>query len=76
MERWLSQLLFCFFLVSLLSAFVGIGWLLTKQIFKNPNQKADEDKALLKKLLEDFGLDIPSELDEAHSSVIKSVKTP
>ena len=40
------------------------------------NKKAEEDKALLKELLEGFGLDIPPELKDPEAKVIKSIKTP
>ena len=76
MNSWLSQPLFSFLLLGFISALFAVGWVLMRQTYKkDPNKKIEEDKALLKKLLDDFGLEIPSELEEAHSSAIKSVKT-
>ena len=55
-------------IVAFLLAFLG------KQIFNDPKKKAEDDKALLKELLEGFGLDIPVELQEAEGNVIKPMK--
>ncbi len=67
MEFWL------FLLVAL--AFTTVIVLMTK-----PEPKVDksqeENKELLKELLEGFGLDLPAELKEAQPSVVKSIKTP
>ena len=49
---------------------------LSKYFLNDSRKKANDDKALLKQLLEDFGLDIPSELQDPESKVIKSIKTP
>ena len=43
-----------------------------KQMINDPNRKAREDKALLKQLLEGFGLEIPQELKELDEPVIHS----
>ena len=49
---------------------------LSKYFFNDSRKKIDDDKALLKQLLEGFGLDVPSELREPESKVIKSIKMP
>ena len=41
----------------------------------DPRKKAEEDKALLKELLEGFGLEVPAELKKPGDSLIKSIKT-
>ncbi len=76
MESWLSPL-YVFPFGFVLSVFLCAGWLLsTKQIFNDPKKKTEEDKELLKKLLEGFGLEIPTELQETQSPVIKTIKSP
>ena len=45
-----------------------------KKIFKFQKKDLD-DRALLKELLEGFGLEIPPELDEPEATVIKSIKS-
>ena len=49
--------------------------LLSKQFLNDPKKKAEEDKTLLKKLLKEFDLEIPTELQEIKGTVIKSIKT-
>ena len=49
--------------------------LISKHFYGDTNKKVIEDKVLLKKLLEGFGLDIPPELQEPEPTVIKSIKT-
>ena len=62
---------FCgIFFVLVISAFF-----IFKQVFTDPKKKMEDDKVLLRKLLEGFGLDIPSELQEQESNFIKSIKT-
>ena len=61
-------------LVAILAA--ALGFVIAKQVVNDPKKKALEDKVLLKELLEGFGLEVPSELKEAESGVIKSIKTP
>ena len=49
--------------------------LFLKQLSKF-NKKSRANKLLLKKLLEGFGLDVPSELNELEGSVLNSIKGP
>ena len=44
---------------------------LSKHFFNDSRKKVDDNKALLKQLLERFGLDIPSELQEPETKVVK-----
>ena len=44
--------------------------------FSQNKNKSISDKLLLKQLLEGFGLEVPSELEEEAVSVIKSIKHP
>ena len=53
---------------------MAIGFL-AKQILTDPNKKAEEDKALLKELLEGFGLELPPELKEQEAKVMNSINT-
>ncbi len=46
-----------------------------KQFFNDPNKKAQEDKILLRELLEGFGLEVPAELKEIDGKVIESMKS-
>ncbi len=56
--------------VAVITVFVG------KQIFTDSKKKSADDKALLKELLEGFGLEVPAELKESEITVIKPIKTP
>ncbi len=47
-----------------------------KRITLNPKKKSEADRLLLKQLLEGFGLEVPSELNENETGVIKSIKAP
>ena len=61
------------------SIFVALAILfsfISKQLINNPRKKVDSDRVLLRKLLEGFGLDIPSELKDQESKVIRTIKTP
>ena len=49
---------------------------IAKQSLIDPKKKEQEDKALLKELLEGFGLEVPSELNEPERTLIKPIKTP
>ena len=75
-ELLLNQLL----LVSLVGAVLALLTvalvLWSKQVWHDPKKKAEEDKALLKELLEGFGLEIPAELQDQEATVIKSIKSP
>ena len=42
----------------------------------DPKMKFQDDRALLKELLEGFGLEVPNELKNNNSTVIKSIKSP
>ena len=66
MELWL------FVLVALVISLALV--LMTKQDSKD-GKSAQENKVLLKQLLEGFGLEIPAELKEPEGVVMKSIKT-
>ena len=53
---------------------VALGFV-AKQFLNDPLKKAQDDKVLLKELLEGFGLEVPAELKEADGNVIKPIKT-
>ncbi len=60
------------------SALAGISIvsvLLAKQASNDPQKKAENDRVLLKELLEGFGLDVPKELEDSEAQAIKSIKT-
>ncbi len=42
-------------------------------ITTDPRRKIEQDKILLKELLEGFGLEIPAELEESEGTVVKSL---
>ena len=66
-------------LVSLVFSLIWLSIMLKglflKQLSKF-NKKSRANKLLLKKLLEGFGLDVPSELNELEGSVLNSIKGP
>ena len=76
MEGWLYQLLIVGLLGSIAVALVLGGFFWAKQLANDPKKKAVADKALLKELLEGFGLEVPAELNEHEGNVIKSIKAP
>ena len=53
-----------------------IAALFVRQISNDPKKKAQGDRALLKELLEGFGLEVPAELNEPEGTVIKTIETP
>ncbi len=57
--------------IAFIFALIGGAAFFIKQVTSHPKRKAIEDKALLKELLEGFGLEVPDELQEAKSNVIK-----
>ena len=62
-------------LIGLVSAVsIAVGFSVAKQFLNDPIKKAQEDKVLLKELLEGFELEIPSELKEVDGNVIKPIK--
>ncbi len=76
MERWLPELPHLVLWSAIIFGLsLGLA-LLSRQILNDPRKKAEEDKALLKQLLEGFGLEIPPELHETEAKVIKSIKVP
>ncbi len=75
MVNWLSKESSIVFIVIIFTAVGAFVSLLSKQLTAHSKKKADEDKALLKKLLEGFGLEIPPELIEQDNPIIKSIKT-
>ena len=44
--------------------------------FSRLQNKSQDNKLLLKQLLEGFGLEVPSELNEAETPVVKTIKGP
>ena len=77
MEDWLYQMP----LVGLVGAVVVAALVsgvifIAKQFLQDPKKKAVADKVLLKELLEGFGLEVPEELNESETPVIKPIKTP
>ncbi len=62
-------------ITALITAFIMAIGFLAKQILTDPNKKAEEDKALLKELLEGFGLELPPELKEQEAKVMNSINT-
>ena len=62
-------------LVALVGLVVSISaTFFVKQFSNAPIKKAQEDKALLKQLLEEFGLDVPPELNQPNETMVNSVK--
>tara|TARA_Y100001968_G_scaffold326967_1_gene371058 strand:- start:1820 stop:2050 length:231 start_codon:yes stop_codon:yes gene_type:complete len=57
---------------------LGIFFVTSILLFSKKNQfnlrKEKPDKVLLKELLESFGLDVPSELNECRSEIVKTIK--
>ena len=77
MGIWISDLKFWVVGIAALTfVFYLIFNIISKQTLQDPSKKAVQDKALLKKLLEDFGLEIPSELKDVKASMVKPIKTP
>tara|TARA_Y100001968_G_scaffold311937_1_gene334555 strand:+ start:87 stop:320 length:234 start_codon:yes stop_codon:yes gene_type:complete len=58
--------------------FVGLPFLVffISRKFLKAFKSVDQEKLLLKQLLEGFGLEIPSELKDLEPRVIKSIKSP
>ena len=61
---------------ALLVASIATVFFIAKQLSNEPHKKAEADKALLKELLEGFGLEVPSELQDEKAAVVKSIKLP
>ena len=78
MESWIFdyRLLLIFSLAVALIAYFFTRLSSKGTYFFDHRSKVDQDKALLKKLLEEFGLEIPSELSESKSAGVKSIETP
>ncbi len=76
MDFWRSQFLAE---VGFLLAFLAVSSItalyFARQYLNDPKKKSAQDKALLKELLEGFGLEIPSELKDTDPTVIKTIKT-
>ena len=76
MDRLLSQ-----FPLALSSIIGLIAFLFLYKVFIAPQilkwqNKTQSNKLLLKELLEGFGLEVPSELNETDVSTVKSIKGP
>ena len=77
MGPWLTQLTPGNGVTFVVIAFLALTTIfLTKQIIKMPKKKGAQGKALLKELLEGFGLEVPAELNEQEVNVIKQIETP
>ena len=77
MEFWLSQIPLGLAVVVLIGSFSAIAAkvaLFSRQATKG-EKTAEQNKVLLKQLLEGFGLEVPAELNEPESAVVKSIKT-
>mgnify|MGYP001378955464 CR=1 FL=1 len=57
------------------AAFATTAIFKTNNVLKNTNKKLKDNKALLKELLEGFGLEIPSELHQASDTSINQLKS-
>ncbi len=76
MERWLSQPSLSGLLGTVVAS-LSIGTLfLIRQLSKDSKKNHQDDKALLKELLEGFGLEVPEELQDTHNNIIETIKTP
>ena len=76
MESLITQLrLFLWPIVALISTFLILAAFVTRRYLKAPSKDLD-NRLLLKQLLEGFGLELPPELEEISSPVVKSVKAP
>ncbi len=76
MESLITQLrLFLWPIVALISTFLIVAAFVTRKYLKAPSKDLD-NRLLLKQLLEGFGLELPPELEEISSPVVKSVKAP
>ena len=58
----------------IVSTLVAMLFFIAKQALKDPQRKYLKDKALLKELLEELGLDIPAELNDSEGRILKSIK--
>ena len=74
MENLLSQSPLVGFIAVIVVAITVALVLFRRPLLTDSKSKAQEDKILLRKLLEGFGLEIPEELREQEGSVIKSIK--
>tara|TARA_B100000700_G_C14586338_1_gene642591 strand:- start:167 stop:400 length:234 start_codon:yes stop_codon:yes gene_type:complete len=77
MEQLLSHLPFHREVIVIigLGALLFVIFFISKKYLKGV-KGTDQEKLLLKQMLEGFGLDIPSELKDLEPRVIKSIKTP
>tara|TARA_Y100001968_G_scaffold324402_1_gene363649 strand:+ start:513 stop:746 length:234 start_codon:yes stop_codon:yes gene_type:complete len=77
MEQLLSHLPFHREVIAIfVVATFGLIGLLASKYFSRGSKTIDQEKLLLKQLLEGFGLEIPSELKELEPTVVKSIKSP
>ena len=76
MDRLLSHLPLIFISIGFLVAFFILSVVFIFKQQQQQNNKGQESKALLKRLLEEFGLEIPQELSEPHINVAKTIKGP
>ncbi len=73
MEFWILSLP-----IAVVAFFGGIvlvaGGVLLLRLLKNPQKNLQHDRALLKQLLESFDLELPPELKDQDSQVIRPIK--
>ena len=69
---WISELPIAFILIASLLIGLGLGFFVFYQNSFSEQTKINANKALLKQLLEGFGLEVPPELSNPDSAVIKS----
>ena len=77
MELWLFQLPSqnIFLVISGLIGALSVFAVFMKKQNSQEGKKVQANKALLKQLLEGFGLEVPAELNETAGAVIESSKT-
>ena len=61
---------------SLAAAVVFIALIVTRYFMHQPKKRSIANRALLRGLLEEFGLEIPSELENANIKDFRSMKPP
>ena len=61
---------------SIAAAFIFISLIATRYFMHQPKQRSIANRALLRGLLEEFGLEIPSELKNANIKDFRSIKPP
>tara|TARA_B100000700_G_C14902470_1_gene788053 strand:- start:83 stop:316 length:234 start_codon:yes stop_codon:yes gene_type:complete len=63
-------------IISLTALFTFIALVVTRYFVHQPKKRSIANRALLRGLLEEFGLEIPSELENANITDFRSMKPP